>query len=100
MRYIYYFEQVYKGLIKSPILKCPRRVILHYCPDVSGNGKVKPYLEIINGENFKLIWTNKKSCHLSSYKISKREVFQNIKIDIDTDECLSGDLYFRIKHKG
>jgi hypothetical protein len=68
-RYVEYFEQVYKGRVKSPILKCPEKVIIHTIPDVAGNGKCKPYLEIVNGNDFELIWENKDSSNLKSYHI-------------------------------
>lgn len=52
LRYVYYFDSVYKRIIKSPALKSPHKIILHTIPDVAGNTKCKPYVEIINGIDF------------------------------------------------
>jgi phosphatidylinositol-3,4,5-trisphosphate 3-phosphatase/dual-specificity protein phosphatase PTEN len=52
VRYVYYFEQVYKRLIKSPVLKSPDKIVITTIPDVAGNGKCKPYVEIVNGTDF------------------------------------------------
>ena len=59
VRYIYYFEQVYKRMIKAPILKSPEKICIYNIPDVSGSGKCKPYLEIVKGEDFSLVRTEK-----------------------------------------
>ena len=68
IRYVHYFEQVYKRIIKSPAIKIPEKVVVHTIPDIAGNGKFQPYIEIVNGTNFKLvryyciilqIWTSK-----------------------------------------
>ena len=55
IRYVHYFEQVYKRVIKSPIVKIPDKVVVHTIPDIAGNGKFIPYIEIVNGTNFSLV---------------------------------------------
>lgn len=64
-----YFEQVYKKMIKSPTLKSPDKIVIYTIPDVSGNGRCKPYVEIVNGVNFEIVWENKESMNLKSYHI-------------------------------
>jgi len=56
VRYVIYFEQVYKGDIKSPSLKSPQKIVIHTIPDVAGNGKCKPYVEIVNGTDFQMVF--------------------------------------------
>jgi len=50
-------------MIKSPILKYPHKVVLVAVPDVSGNQKCRPYLEVVNGIDFQLVrlysWFNR-----------------------------------------
>lgn len=55
IRYIYYFEQVFKKIIKSPCLKSPHTIMVHTIPKISGNNKCKPYVEIINAADFSLV---------------------------------------------
>lgn len=69
MRYVEYFEQVFRRVVRSPALKCPDKIVVYTIPDVSGSGKCKPYLEIVNGNDYSLIWDNKESMHLKSYQI-------------------------------
>ena len=69
-----YFESVYKRIVKSPMLKSPEKIVVYTIPDVSGSGKCKPYAEIVNGNDFTLIWTNKDSMHLKSYQIFDSEM--------------------------
>lgn len=37
------------------MLKSPEKIVIHTIPDISGNGKCKPYVEIVNGTDFKLV---------------------------------------------
>ena len=67
VRYVEYFEQVYKRQVNSPILKSPEKIVVYTIPDVSGSGKCKPYLEIINGLDFEIIWSNKESMNLKTH---------------------------------
>ena len=61
IRYVHYFEQVYKRKIKTPLIKQPTKIVVHTIPDLAGNGKLTPYVEIVNGTNFHLLWTNRDS---------------------------------------
>lgn len=100
---------MYLRKIKSPILKSPEKIVVYTIPDVSGSGKCKPYVEIINGTDFSTIWTNKESMNLKTYRIYDAEegiiqeskgIRQNMVLDITQRLKLSSDLYFRIKHRG
>lgn len=106
-----YFEKVYKGLVKSPLLKSPDKIIVHTIPDVSGSGKCKPYVEIVNGVDFDTIWDNKNNINLKAYQIyempppelrskGQQTPVQKMTIEISQKLKVSSDLYFRIKHKG
>ena len=55
IRYVHYFEQVYKCNIKVPVINLPQTIVLHRIPHLAGNGKFSPYIEIVNGTNFKLV---------------------------------------------
>ena len=55
VRYVEYFEKIYKGLVKSPILKQPEKLIIYSPPDVNGSNILKPYLEVIDGSNFSMV---------------------------------------------
>jgi phosphatidylinositol-3,4,5-trisphosphate 3-phosphatase/dual-specificity protein phosphatase PTEN len=55
IRYVHYFEQVYKRVIKSPVIKVPEKVVVHTIPDLAGNGKFSPYVEVVNGTNFEMV---------------------------------------------
>lgn len=57
LRYVDYFEQVYKKVIKSPVLKSPEKVVVYTIPDLVGSGKCKPYLEIVSGGDFSMVIT-------------------------------------------
>jgi hypothetical protein len=71
IRYVHYFEQVYRRKIKTPLIKQPTKIIVHTIPDLAGNGKLTPYVEIVNGTNFKLLWTNRESQNLKKYVITQ-----------------------------
>ena len=44
---------MYKGLVKSPILKSPEKIIVHTIPEITK--KVKPYIEIVSGKDFSVV---------------------------------------------
>jgi hypothetical protein len=71
IRYVHYFEQVYRRKIKTPLIKQPTKIIVYTIPDLAGNGKLTPYVEIVNGTNFKLLWTNRESQNLKKYVITQ-----------------------------
>lgn len=83
-------------------MKSPEKVIIYTIPDVSGNGRCKPYLEIVNGVDFEIIWSNKDSMNLKTYHIYEglNVSMQKMIIEINRKEELGSDLYFRIKHRG
>lgn len=74
MRYVHYFENVYKRIVKSPIIKIPEKIVIYNAPDIAGNSKIKPYIEIVNGTDFSLIWTNKKCMNLPTFKIKDGKI--------------------------
>ena len=97
----------------SPVLKSPDKIMVYTIPDVSGSGKCKPYLEIVNGVDFDTIWENKDNMNLKAYQIYdfqgtppelrrqlSQSVVQKMTIEINVKVMVSSDLYFRIKHKG
>ncbi|CDW87066.1 phosphatidylinositol--trisphosphate 3-phosphatase [Stylonychia lemnae] len=125
VRYVYYFDMVYKGVIRSPVLKSPERIIIHTIPSINHTNKCKPYVEIVNGTDFQQvnsfdsfiitsfqIWSNKQSMNLKTYKqleqsqrisaqtSSSQSFEQKMVIQIENALQLSSDLYFRIKHRG
>ena len=90
-------------MVNSPVLKQPQKIVIHTIPDVSGSGRCKPYVEIINGVTFEVLWANKTSMYLKSYQIyegAEHQKRQKMTIEINSGEKFSSDLYFRIKHKG
>ena len=77
IRYVYYFEKVYKGLINSPILKSPEKIVIHTIPEINASGKCKPFIEIVNGTDFSEIWSNKNSMNLKTYKIMDQREYSH-----------------------
>ena len=67
MRYVHYFEGVYKRLIKSPSIKILEKIVITTVPKISSDG-ITPYIEVLSGKDFELIWTNKHSQNLKTYK--------------------------------
>lgn len=60
VRYVRYFEGVFKKKIQSPCIKILERIVITTIPRISEDG-IKPYIEILNGKDFEMIWTNKYS---------------------------------------
>jgi phosphatidylinositol-3,4,5-trisphosphate 3-phosphatase/dual-specificity protein phosphatase PTEN len=56
-RYVQYFEMAFKRQIQSPSLKRLNKVIINTIPSSTGK-EVKPCIEIMDGKNFEMIWTN------------------------------------------
>ena len=67
VRYVHYFEGVYKRLIQSPSIKILEKIVITTVPKISDDG-VRPYIEVLSGKDFELIWTNKHSQNLKHYK--------------------------------
>lgn len=126
VRYIHYFEKVYKGQVVAPVIKILDKVIVTTIPKVSSK-RITPYLEVMNGNDFSMIYTNKNSFNLRSYKTSSQlaidetiskvaaqehqmrtlslpedisSLQKQITIQIDQDPILFGDVYFRLMNKG
>jgi hypothetical protein len=81
---------------------------------MSGEG-CTPYIEVLSGKDFNMIWTNKNSQNLKPYRNTPQQssqsgsgaagksggaTSQKIIINIDNDPKLCGDIYFRLLHKG
>ena len=56
LRYVDYFEQVYKKVIASPSLKIPELLVIENPPNKWGAiTNLKPFVEILNATNFKKV---------------------------------------------
>ena len=55
VRYVHYFEQVYKRIVRSPVLKKPLRLVISTYPTAMDPISVKPFMEIVNGTDFSLV---------------------------------------------
>ena len=94
-------------MVRSPIIKLPEKILIHTIPNIS-SGKCKPYVEIVRGSDFELIWTNKESMHLKSYKARSKSdynfgmsaISESMTIEIPVSLSVGGDIYFRLKHRG
>lgn len=67
IRYVRYFELVYKGIICSPSMLVLKEIKMHTVPHFSGR-TCRPFLELISIKNFEVIYTGKNSNMLRSYK--------------------------------
>jgi hypothetical protein len=87
-------------------LKRPVSVKIQGVPNLKGGALVKPYVEMLNGKNFSMIWNNKDSVKLELYrpgpeesatiKVEKRKACSGEVLN----PLISGDIYFRILSKG
>ena len=57
VRYVHYFNEIFNGVVKSPLLMHLEKIELKTAPHVNGNG-CKPIFEIKKGDQ--LVYTNKK----------------------------------------
>jgi hypothetical protein len=80
-RYVEYFEKVYKRQVCSPTLKSPEKIVVHNILDVSGSGKCKPYLEIINDLDSTIIWSKKESMNLMTHEIYDHNDYKDDDVD-------------------
>jgi len=55
--------------VVAPVIKILDKVVVTTIPKVS-NKRITPYLEVMNGTDFSMIYTNKNSLNLKSYKTS------------------------------
>jgi len=115
VRYIHYFEKVYKRLVQGPVLKILDKIVVTTVPKISSKG-CTPFVEVLNGKDFETIWTNRNSSNLRHYRVSEQEDVlasvssqvskqsaprhQKIVLEIDSDPILVGDIYFRLIHRG
>ena len=107
VRYIHYFEGIYKRMVQSPSLKILEKIVITTIPKISGEG-CAPYIEVLSGKDFDMIWTNKNSQNIKKYYNNAEQLgqgqikgnqHQKIVINVDNDPLLCGDIYFRLMHK-
>lgn len=67
VRYIHYFEGIFKRMVQSPSLKVLEKIVITTIPKISGEG-CTPYIEVLSGKDFDMIWTNKSSSNLKKYQ--------------------------------
>jgi hypothetical protein len=53
-------------MVQSPSLKVLEKIVITTIPKISGEG-CTPYIEVLSGKDFDLIWTNKNSSNLKKY---------------------------------
>jgi len=63
---------VYKRHIQSPCIKKLEKIVITTVPKISNDG-CTPYVEVLSGKDFDLIWTNKHSQNLKHYKCTTQE---------------------------
>ena len=108
-RYVQYFEMAYKREVQSPSMKRLKLIKIYTIPKSTGN-LVQPVIEIMDGKNFEMIWTNNPKTKVKNKKNSVYELPQTYKAneqnimeifinDQETGESgqeVCGDLYFRL----
>ena len=67
IRYVRYFELVYKGVVWSPSLITLKKVKMDTIPHMNGKSW-KPYLELISLNKLSVIYTGKYLDNVRSYK--------------------------------
>jgi hypothetical protein len=83
-------------------MKILSKIVITTVPKISQGG-CTPYIEVLCGKDFELIWTNKNSLNLKNYKSKKSKMsghHTKISIDVDQAPLLCGDIYIRLVHKG
>jgi tartrate dehydratase alpha subunit/fumarate hydratase class I-like protein len=78
VRYVHYFEGVYKRLIQSPTIKILEKIVITTVPRMN-NEACTPYIEVLSGRDFEMIWTNKHSTNLKTFKNTDEEEYQHYK---------------------
>jgi len=58
VRYVHYFEGVFKRQIQSPSVKILEKIVITTVPNMNKGG-FTPYIEVLNGKDFDMIWSNK-----------------------------------------
>lgn len=100
IRYIKYFEKIYKGLVKSPIKRKIKSLSFKGVPFLSGYS-AKMYFEIIDVGTKKTIYSS-KGANMVKYEyfgehIDRVQLYDLLPAD-DIDMILVGDLLFKIKN--
>lgn len=73
IRYVRYFELVYRGIVISPSMWTLREVKMHTVPHLNGK-TCKPYMELVSIINHATIYTGKYDDNLKTYKdISEKQ---------------------------
>jgi phosphatidylinositol-3,4,5-trisphosphate 3-phosphatase/dual-specificity protein phosphatase PTEN len=113
VRYIHYFEGIFKRMVQSPSVKILDKIVITTVPRIGSDG-CTPYVEVLSGRDFDEIWSNRHSMNLKTYKTAEtqggvagqtqgssgQQQVQRIVINVDKDPLLCGDIYFRLMHKG
>jgi hypothetical protein len=54
-------------MVQSPSVKILEKIVITTIPKISNEG-CTPFIEVLSGKDFELIWTNKHSQNLKNYK--------------------------------
>ncbi|CAG9333132.1 unnamed protein product [Blepharisma stoltei] len=96
-RYIHYFDKIFKGEIKSPLVTRLTRVQMKTAPHFNGNSS-RPYIEIYQKHG--LIYINKEENRVN--QVALQDSWENIEIHdlavINNGLCLQGDVLCKLMH--
>jgi hypothetical protein len=90
-------------MVQSPTIKILEKVEITTIPKFKGEG-CTPYIEVLSGKDFDMIYTNKNSANLKKH-VNTLENYTGttqhpkIVINVDKDPLLCGDIYFRLMHR-
>jgi hypothetical protein len=87
-------------MIQSPTVKILDKIEITTIPKFKGEG-CTPYIEVLSGRDFDLIYTNKNSVNLKKHVNTEGGggSSQKIVMNVDKDPLLCGDIYFRLMHR-
>ena len=89
-------------MIQSPTVKILDKIEITTIPKFKGEG-CTPYIEVLSGRDFDLIYTNKNSANLKKHMNTEgggsTHQHPKIVINVDKDPLLCGDIYFRLMHR-
>lgn len=76
-------------------------MVITTIPKIASGG-CRPYVEIFDGKNYEIIFSNKNCNKLKKFKAWDEgdDKLQNIKITLESNPLVCGDIYIRIMHKG
>lgn len=99
-------------MVQSPCMKILEKIVITTVPKMNSDG-CTPYVEVLSGKDFEVLWTNKNSLNLKQYRTGDsapgqaamanslgQQKQQKIVMNVDSDPLLCGDIYFRLMHKG